>query len=295
MTEHAYAIQGRPPGYLANRRAVPRAPRPVVLNEPRRTESHRSETLRNEPHRIQTDRIEADRIEAGQDPEFLAAANAELAGLDAAGRVAWARDRLPGTLVLSSSFGVQAAVMLHLVNEKVPRIPVVLIDTGYLFPETYRFIDDLVHRLDLDLRVYRTDLSPAWLEARHGRLWEKGLEGIERYNRIHKVEPMVRAMDELRVGTWFAGLRRVQSKSRKDLPILQVKEGRFKVHPVIDWTDRDVYHYLKRHDLPYHPLWEEGYVSIGDHHSTSPLLAGMSEEDTRFQGLKRECGLHLAW
>ncbi|WP_295455161.1 phosphoadenylyl-sulfate reductase [uncultured Thiodictyon sp.] len=224
--------------------------------------------------------------------EFLDQANAELSALDAAGRVAWARDHLPGAQVLSSSFGVQAAVMLHLVSQGIPRIPVVLIDTGYLFPETYLFIDELVARLDLDLRVYRSDISPAWLEARHGRLWENGVTGIEHYNRIHKVEPMGRALRELGVGTWFAGLRRVQSQSRKDIPVLQVKDGRYKVHPIIDWTDRDVYHYLKRYDLPYHPLWEQGYVSIGDHHSTVPLGAGMTEEETRFFGLKRECGLH---
>ena len=228
-------------------------------------------------------------------PQFLDQANAQLAGLDAPGRVAWAREHLPGTQVLSSSFGVQAAVMLHLVNQVIPRVPVVLIDTGYLFPETYRFIDELVERLDLDLRVYRADLSPAWLEARHGRLWENGVTGIERYNHLHKVQPMDRAMQDLRVGTWFAGLRRAQSKSRQDLPILQVKDGRYKVHPVIDWTDRDIYQYLKRHDLPYHPLWEQGYVSIGDRHSTVPLSVGMLEEETRFGGLKRECGLHESW
>ena len=228
-------------------------------------------------------------------PQFLDQANAQLAGLDAPGRVAWACEHLPGTQVLSSSFGVQAAVMLHLVNQVIPRLPVVLIDTGYLFPETYRFIDELVERLDLDLRVYRADLSPAWLEARHGRLWEEGLTGLEHYNRIHKVEPMGRALHDLGVGTWFAGLRRVQSESRKAIPVLQVKNDRFKVHPVIDWTDRDIYRYLKRHDLPYHPLWEQGYVSIGDRHSTVPLSPGMLEEDTRFCGLKRECGLHLSW
>ena len=222
----------------------------------------------------------------------LDAANDELAGLDAAGRVAWARERLPGAQVLSSSFGIQAAVMLHLVYQVCPRLPVILIDTGYLFPETYRFIDTLVARLDLDLRVYRAEQSAAWLEARHGRLWEQGVEGIEHYNRIHKVEPMVHALDALGVGTWFAGLRRAQSRTRADLPILQYKDGRYKVYPLLDWTNRDIHRYLKRHDLPYHPLWEQGYVSVGDWHSSAPLTPGMLEEETRFFGLKRECGLH---
>jgi phosphoadenosine phosphosulfate reductase len=233
-------------------------------------------------------------VVAGHHPptDFLGEANAELAGLDAAGRVTWARDRLPGVQVLSSSFGIQAAVMLHLVYQVCPRLPVILIDTGYLFPETYRFIDTLVARLDLDLRVYRAEQSPAWLEARHGRLWEQGVKGIEQYNRIHKVEPMERALAELGVGTWFAGLRREQSSTRADLPILQYKEGRYKVYPLLDWSNRDIYRYLKRHDLPYHPLWEQGYVSVGDWHSSTPLAPGMLEEETRFFGLKRECGLH---
>jgi phosphoadenosine phosphosulfate reductase len=222
----------------------------------------------------------------------LQSANARLDRLDAEARIAWARDQLPSVLALSSSFGVQAAVMLHLTNQVIPHIPVILVDTGYLFPETYRFIDDLVARLDLNLRVYRSDSTPAWQEARHGRLWESGLEGIERYNRINKVEPMQRALRELGVSTWVAGVRRVQASTRRDLPVLQVKDGRYKLHPIVDWTDRDVYRYLKRHDLPYHPLWDQGYVSVGDWHSTLPLQPGMSAEETRFFGIKRECGLH---
>lgn len=218
--------------------------------------------------------------------------NAHLESLDAQARVAWALKHLPSAHVLSSSFGVQAAVMLHLVTRVIPRIPVILIDTGYLFPETYRFVDALADRLDLDLRVYRPDISSAWLETRHGRLWEGGREGIEHYNRVNKVEPMQRALKELGVSTWFAGLRRVQASTRSALPVLQIKDGRYKVHPLADWTDRDVYRYLKGHDLPYHPLWERGYVSVGDWHSTDPLRPGMSAEQTRFFGLKRECGLH---
>ena len=83
----------------------------------------------------------------------LQSANARLDRLDPKARIAWARDQLPSALALSSSFGVQAAVMLHLTNQIIPRIPVIVIDTGYLFPETYRFIDDLTTRLDLNLRV----------------------------------------------------------------------------------------------------------------------------------------------
>ena len=223
----------------------------------------------------------------------LDALNAEFRGLRAAERVARALELLPGQHVLSSSFGAQAAVSLHLVTSAAPRIPVILIDTGYLFPETYRFVDGLRQRFDLNLKVYRSGLSPAWLEARHGRLWEQGREGIERYNQLHKVEPMERALRELRAGTWFAGLRREQAASRAVIgPVQLTGAGRFKVHPIFDWTDRDIYRYLKKHDLPYPPLWEQGYVSIGDRHTTVSLRDAVDADATRFFGLKRECGLH---
>lgn len=226
------------------------------------------------------------------DPEALAQANVHLESLDAAGRVDWALQHLPGRHLLSSSFGIQGALMLHLVTRAAPAIPVILVDTGHLFPETYRFIDELTERLRLNLHVYRAEASPAWQEARHGRLWEQGLEGIGLYNHLNKVEPMQRALKELEAGTWFAGLRRQQSDTRSALPVLRVQAGRYKVHPVIDWSNRDVHRYLRRHNLPYHPLWERGYVSVGDTHSTRPLESGMQEQDTRFFGLKRECGLH---
>lgn len=220
------------------------------------------------------------------------AARDRLEGLSAEDRLAWAREWLPGRHVLSSSFGIQSAVMLHLVGRVVPRTPVVLIDTGYLFPETYRFVDELRERLDLDLRVFRPALSAAWQEARHGRLWERGLEGIHEYNRLNKVEPMRQALAELGAGTWFAGLRRAQSRTRRALPVLEVRDGRCKVHPIVDWSDRDVYRYLQKYQLPYHPLRERGYVSVGDVHTTRPREPGMQDEDTRFFGMKRECGLH---
>ena len=222
----------------------------------------------------------------------LAAENEVLQALDARGRVRWALEHLPGRHVLSSSFGAQSAVLLHLVTREQPDIPVVLVDTGYLFPETYRFIDELTTRLRLNLSVHMPRVSPAWLEARHGRLWENGLEAIERYNRIHKVEPMHRALDELGAGTWIAGLRREQSSTRRKASVLEFRQGRHKLHPILDWSARDIGMYLNEFGLPYHPLWEKGYVSIGDWHTTRPLQEAGSEEATRFFGLKRECGLH---
>jgi phosphoadenosine phosphosulfate reductase len=222
----------------------------------------------------------------------LAEANRALEVMSAHERVLWAFDHLEPEFVLASSFGIQAAVMLHMVTRVRPDVPVVVTDTGYLFPETYRFIDALTERLALNLKVYRAKLSPAWQEARFGKLWEQGVDGIERYNKMNKVEPMARALKDLHARTWFSGLRREQSGSRANLPVLAIQRGRFKFLPVVNWTNKNVHYYLKEFDLPYHPLWEEGYVSVGDVHTTSKWEAGMAEEETRFFGLKRECGLH---
>ncbi|WP_242110896.1 phosphoadenylyl-sulfate reductase [Luteimonas aquatica] len=234
-----------------------------------------------------------DPVSAAESTQALAELNRWLGGRSAEERVAWALENTAGEHALSSSFGAQAAVSLHLATRHKPDIPVIVVDTGYLFPETYRFIDQLSERLSLNLKVYRPQIGVAWMEARLGRLWEEGVDGITRYNRLRKVEPMQRALRELGVRTWIAGLRRAQSSTRESLDFLELREGRWKLHPIADWSDRDVWDYLRKHDLPYHPLWHQGYVSIGDIHTTRPLEPGMREEDTRFFGLKRECGLHF--
>ncbi|ENU1228118.1 phosphoadenosine phosphosulfate reductase [Providencia rettgeri] len=223
---------------------------------------------------------------------YLAEFNSQLDAMTALQRIEWAVEYLPTEFVLSSSFGIQAALTLHMVTQVMPNIPVILTDTGYLFPETYQFIEVLTDKLNLNLQVYRAKQSPAWQEALYGQLWTQGLEGIERYNQLNKVEPMERALNELQAQTWFSGLRREQSASRANLSVLGIGKGIFKVLPVIDWNNKQVYEYLTKYGLPYHPLWEQGYLSVGDTHTTRKWEEGMNEEDTRFFGLKRECGLH---
>ena len=226
------------------------------------------------------------------DAASLAELNRMLEPLSAEQRVAWALEHLPGAHVLTSSFGAQAAVSLHLVTQQAPRVPVILLDTGYLFPETYAFIEKLTERLCLNLKVYRSTLSPAWIEARFGKLWEQGVAGLEKYNDLTKLEPMRRALRETGAHSWFSGLRRSQARSRQNIRALEWREGSFRIYPILDWTDRDVGVYLKKNALPYHPMWERGYVSIGDWHTTRPLHEVADQEATRFLGLKRECGLH---
>lgn len=224
---------------------------------------------------------------------WLTDINEDLEQKTALERIEFAAENLPSNYSIASSFGAQSAVSLHMITQVMPKIPVILIDTGYLFPETYQFVDQLAEALDLDVHVYQSTMSPAWQEARYGKLWEKDTRALNEYNQRNKVEPMDRALNELEVGTWFAGLRREQSKSRHELPIVQTFKDRVKVHPIIDWSNRDIHQYLQKHQLPYNPLWEKGYVSIGDKHSTKPLTLGLSEEETRFGGSQRECGLHV--
>lgn len=207
-------------------------------------------------------------------------------------RVRWAYEQYGDKLLLTTSFGIQSAAMLHIVTQVVPNIPVVFVDTGYLFPETYTFAEQLTERLQLNLQTYLPLQTAAQQEALYGKLWEQGVDGIDRYNRINKVEPMNRAFKELDAAAWLSGLRRSQSSTRSDRPVTELQNKVLKVYPIIDWSDRDIYTYLTENNLPYHPLWDQGYVSVGDWHSTRKLGEGMTEEETRFGGVKRECGLH---
>ena len=233
----------------------------------------------------------------------LDAVEAELSQRSAQDIVRFALDRFGDRVLLTTSFGVQAAVMLHLVSTERPGVPVVFIDTGFHFQETYAFADALEQRLDIDLRIYQPRLSPSWFVARHGELWKTD---IDRYDRLRKVEPMDRALEELDPRATFAGLRRGQTDNRAGMrhvehaadPAEGTRSGggaspRYKVCPILRWSTKDVFQYLKAHDLPFHPLHEQGYASVGDWHSTRPIQAGEDERAGRFNGLKQECGLHL--
>ncbi|AWH90374.1 phosphoadenosine phosphosulfate reductase [Buchnera aphidicola (Melanaphis sacchari)] len=207
-------------------------------------------------------------------------------------RISWSLRNLPTVHVMSSSFGIQSIVLLHLMITEKSDIPIILIDTGYLFPQTYQFIDMLTRKWHLNIKIFRSKISPAWQEARYGKLWEKGIEGIDFYNTLNKVKPMNVALKKLSVNTWFSGLRHEQSKSRSLLPYVSINRGIFKILPILDWSNHKINTYLKDNNLDYHPLFQEGYVSIGDVHTTKKYKKGMLEEETRFFGLKRECGLH---
>jgi phosphoadenosine phosphosulfate reductase len=208
--------------------------------------------------------------------------------------IVWAEKSYGEGLALSSSFGADAALMLHLVTSIIPDVKVIFIDTGYLFPETYRFAEELKERFHLNLRTYSPKMSSARQEALYGQLWEQGDVGVRRYLQMNKVEPMQRALDELRVTAWLAGLRASQTEHRKKLGRIIDQDGRTKIHPILHWEKAQVEAYFEQHKLPRHPLYFEGYRSIGDVHSTIPVGPNDDDRAGRFLGAKKECGLHLS-
>jgi phosphoadenosine phosphosulfate reductase len=221
--------------------------------------------------------------------------NSTLASASALEIIEWAATTFGEGVVMSTSFGIQAAVMLHLVTQVVPNIPVIWVDTGYLPPATYRFAEQLISDLSLNIKVYQSDISPARMEAIQGRLWQQDdVEAFNRYDQMRKVEPMQRALRELGATAWFAGLRAEQTNHRKTLSVIERQGFPYKVLPILNWTAEDIHGYLEEHNLPYHPLKEKGYATVGDWHSSRPMTdQDEHERQTRFQGIKQECGLHL--
>jgi phosphoadenosine phosphosulfate reductase len=229
----------------------------------------------------------------------LGAARSALETLDALGRMRWAQEAFAGHFAVTTSFGIQSAVMLHLVSQldradDWPQIPVLWVDTGYLPAETYRYAEDLCHRLALRPQVLQAELSPARMEALHGRLWETGdRDDMATYNRLRKVEPLDRGLERFGIHCWASGVRAGQTDHRGGMYGLDVVRERWSLHPLLSWSRRDIYYYMQDHDLPQHPLFEQGYSTVGDWHSSGPDDGTTEGRATRFGGLHQECGIHL--
>ena len=219
----------------------------------------------------------------------LDALNADLEARSARERLAWAVETYGDRLLFTSSFGPGSGVLLHLWSEVASDLPVHFIDTGFLFAQTLAYRDALAARLSIDVVVLRPALE-------HGRFLEKyGLtlyrDDPDRCCALNKVEPLQAALPGK--DAWVSGLRRDQSKTRSETPIALRTEGPLKVHPLADWSARDVYRYLEAHGVPEHPMFEEGYVSVGCAPCTRPVMPGEDERAGRWAGSeKTECGLH---
>lgn len=198
----------------------------------------------------------------------------------------------PGRAAVSCSFQAGGVALVHMLRRRQPDIPVLFVDTGYHFPETLEFRDEVTEAWDLNLRVLTSDLTVAEQEDRFGIL---NRTDADRCCAIRKVEPLYRALEEFEV--WLTAVRRDQSPTRagtrpiegKLLPQGQVIQ---KVNPLTHWSWDDIDAYHQRHRLPLHPLYDHGYQSIGCAPCTIPLSANGGREG-RWPGLeKAECGLH---
>ena len=185
----------------------------------------------------------------------------------------------PGRVSLACSFQKEETVLLDMLFELEPKAQVFAIDTGYLFPETEKLWQEVERRYDTKILTF----SPDPIED---GLWEKN---PDLYLAIAKIEPLNRALLDL--DCWITGIRRDQSPQRADAPKLgwDSKHELWKANPLADWTDEDCWTYIRERGLPYNPLHDQGYESIGDTHSTLP---GKGREG-RWAGTERtECGLH---
>jgi phosphoadenosine phosphosulfate reductase len=198
-------------------------------------------------------------------------------------------DLFPGRIALTSSFGADSAVLLHLVSRIAPDTPVLFLDTGKLFPETIAYRDALIARLKLtDVR----SVNP--LPARIAEVDPSGyLWSVEpdQCCAVRKVEPLAQALEGF--DAWITGRKRFQAITRAQLPVFEQDQQRIKVNPLATWGEADVTAYMQKHDLPRHPLVARGYASIGCATCTTPVAPGEPSRAGRWRNRgKTECGIH---
>jgi phosphoadenosine phosphosulfate reductase len=203
----------------------------------------------------------------------------------------WAWETFGAGVVASSSFQTQSVALLHMIGQVCPEMPVIFLDTGFHFPETLAYRDDLQKRFNLNITIMRAQIDKSELFRQYG-------EGLYRRDPdlccyINKVEPMQRALKDKQ--GWISGVRRDQTANRKTLQILEPQpSGLLKIHPMLNWDRRQLWTYINRHDLPAHPLLSKGYMSVGCAPCTRPVGDGEDERAGRWAGTgKTECGLHL--
>jgi phosphoadenosine phosphosulfate reductase len=213
----------------------------------------------------------------------LAIRNREFENAEPAEIIKWAADRFGNGLVFTSSF--EDAVLVHAVATASPQTEIVLLDTQYLFAETWWFANELRTRFDLNFRVEtpRADVVP-------DNLWQSDTEGC---CAIRKVEPLERVLRSKTA--WITGIRRVDGPTRANAPIVSFDPIRdvVKINPIATFTDEDMALYVHLNELPTNPLSERGYPSIGCWPCTRPVAPGEDKRAGRWSGqVKTECGLH---
>ncbi len=205
-----------------------------------------------------------------------------------------ALERHPGRIVLACSFGGPTGmVLLDLVMQHDPTIPIYYLDTGLLFVETYALVDRVRERYGVEVVAVRPELSVAEQAARFGEaLWAREPDAC---CTLRKVEPQREYLT--RYDAWITGLRRDQSPTREELPFVERDDAAGaleKIAPLADWTEAEVWSYVVAHDVPYNPLNDRGYPSLGCTHCTRSVAAGEDVRAGRWPGFdKIECGLHV--
>lgn len=202
----------------------------------------------------------------------------------------WAWERFRPAIAMSSSFQTQSIPLLHILSKTVPEMEVIFLDTGFHFPETLAFRDQL--QKDLGLRVRNTvpAISKAELFRRYGSAPFQTNPDLCCH--LNKVLPMEEATRDL--VALVSGVRRDQTKTRSNFKVLERREdGQLRVHPMLRWTKKDVWDYIDEHTLPYHPKFHEGYLSVGCAPCTRPVFGDQDERAGRWASQdKDECGLH---
>jgi phosphoadenosine phosphosulfate reductase len=195
---------------------------------------------------------------------------------------------------VTCSFQTECMALVDLVIAQKPDIPVLFLETGYHFAETYAYRDQMTERLHLNLVNLASRQTVAEQESQFGILNQTA---PDRCCGMRKVEPLFRGLDDY--GVWFTALRREQSPTRANLQTVdnfRLPTGKqlLKVSPLADWTNADVWSYLKRRGLPVLPLYEQGYTSIGCAPCTTPPADPDNPRSGRWAGRKLECGIHIA-
>ncbi len=197
---------------------------------------------------------------------------------------------LAGKTAVVSSFGSESAVLLHLVAQIDPNTPILFLNTGKLFGETLRYRDRLQDLLGLgDLRSLAPHPIDRATRDPDGTLWSRDTDACCNFR---KVVPLKRALEGFSAG--ITGRKRFQTKERAVMETVEFFEGRFRFNPLADWSLADLEDYMVKHDLPRHPLVEDGYPSIGCMPCTRRVKSGEGYRDGRWSGLEKdECGIHV--
>jgi phosphoadenosine phosphosulfate reductase len=223
--------------------------------------------------------------------EDWAETNARLAGATPHEIVEWAVERFFPRLTMATAFGPEGCILLHLLAEVEPRVRVFNLDTGYQFPETLELRDRIAERYGIEVEMVRPETTTAEYEARHGGPLYVANSDQCCYDR--KIVPLRRAL--VGYDAWITAIRADQSSHRAAAPIVgpDPKFGLTKVNPLLRWTKRDVWAFIVTHNVPYNPMHDRGYPSIGCWPCTRVVAAGEDERAGRWAGqAKTECGLH---